>query len=280
MPKPSISNPWFLSAAVALLAIALIAAPLDFTPPDWQLSKSAAQAKGGGGGGGGGGKGGSDNGRGHDKGNDTSSAKPGGKGAGKDNGKSANAKDNKGLSKAKNETQKRYAKALGLGVDGAGVKPGKSVHTFSHKQVKGLLGHKWKTAHFVDLNFDNHGERVSTMVAIAKALGYGAWVGAMQANFGTLQELQAAVDDAQSDVDDANTALTLALAGNNPAAIGAARQALEDAEADLLAAQQTQADPKPGLGPKGEWATLSLDADKSGFVDKNDLDEALKEPEP
>ena len=270
MPKPSISNHWFLSAAVALLAIALVAAPLDFTPPDWQLSTSAAQAKGGGGGGGGGGKGGSDNGRGHDKGNDTSSAKPGGKGGGKDNGKSANAKDNKGLSKAKNETQKRYAKALGLGVDGAGVKPGKSIHTFSHKQVKGLLGHKWKTSHFVDLNFKNHGQRVSTMVAIAKALGYGAWVGAMQANFGTMQELQAAVDVAQADVD----AAVLAVAADVPGA----EQALLDAQADLLAVDQIAADAKPGLGPKGEWATLDLDFNDDDVVNAKDIDDFLNPP--
>ena len=269
MPKPSISNPWFLSAAVALVAIALIAAPLDFTPPDWQLSQSAAQAKGGGGGGGKGG--GNDNGRGHDKGNDTSSAKPGGKGAGKDNGKSANAKDNKGLSKAKNETQKRYAKALGLGVDGAGVKPGKSVHTFSHKQVKGLLGHKWKTAHFVDLNFDNHGERVSTMVAIAKALGYGAWVGAMQANFGTMQEL--GIDDRVTTVEDLEEALDLLVAADaDPAAIELAEQALAKAQAKLDAAI---ADAKPGNGPKGEWATVDLDYNEDDVVNAEDIEKYL-----
>ena len=250
MAKPSNSNRWFLSAAVALMAIALVAAPLDFTPPDWQLSQSAAQAKGGGGGG----KGGSsDNGRGHDKGNDTSSAKPGGKGGGKDNGKSANAKDNKGLSKAKNETQKRYAKALGLGVDGAGVKPGKSIHTFSHKEVMGLLGHKWKTAHFNGDDFDNHGQRVSTMVELAKLLGYGAWVGAMQANFGTMQELgivelQAAVDAA------------------------APGDEKEDAQADLDAAI---ADAKPGLGPKGEWATVDLDYNEDTVVNAEDIEDYL-----
>lgn len=260
MPKPSNSNPWFLSAPIALLAIALIAAPLDFTPPDWQLSKSAAQAKGDGGGGGKGG--GNDN----DKGNDKSSAKSGGK----DNGKGASAKDdkggkgNKGGSKAKEETQKRYAKALGLGVDGAGVKPGKSVHTFSAKEVKGLLGNKWKAAKFDDPNFVNHGQRVSTMVKIAKALGYGAWVGAMQANFGTLQELEAAVADAQAD-------LVAALAAGTSEEIAQAQQALAAAEATL-------ADPKPGLGPKGEWATVDLDVNTDGVVDAQDLEAALALP--
>ena len=277
MAKPSNSNRWFLSAAVALMAVALIAAPLDFTPSDWQLSKSAAEAKGGGGNGNGG-KGGG-NGKGHDKGNDTSSIKSGGK----DSGKSANAKGNKGGSK--NKTQKRYAKALGLGVDGAGVKPGKSIHTFSHKEVMGLLGHKWKTAHFDDLNFYNHGQRVSTMVKLAKLLGYGAWVGAMQANFGTMQELgiadlQDAVTDAQSDLD----AVVEALAAGDPtvtqADLLAATQALEDAQADLLAVDQIAADAKPGLGPKGEWATVDLDYNDDDVVDTKDIDDFLNPPEP
>ncbi|MCH9052542.1 MAG: hypothetical protein IIA72_15950 [Proteobacteria bacterium] len=264
MPKPSNSNPWFLSAAIALLAIALIAAPLDFTPPDWQLSKSAAQAKGGGGGGGKGG--GNDN----DKGNDKSSAKSGGK----DNGKGASAKDDKGGSKAKEETQKRYAKALGLGVDGAGVKPGKSVHTFSAKEVKGLLGNKWKAAKFDDPNFVNHGQRVSTMVKIAKALGYGAWVGAMQANFGTMQEL--GIDDLVATVEALEEELDLLVeADDDPAAIKQAKVDLAVAQAAL---DDAVADAKPGLGPKGEWATVDLDVNTDGVVDAQDLEAALALP--
>ena len=269
MPKPTISRPWFLSAAVALMAIALIAAPLDFTPPDWQLSTSAANAKGGGGGGGGGGKGGGND-NGHDNGNGKSNANSSGKGGGKDNGKSASAKGGKGgkgLSKAKNETQKRYAKALGLGVDGAGVKPGKSIHTFSAKEVKGLLGHKWKAAKFDDPNFKNHGQRVSTMVKIAKALGYGAWVGAMQANFGTLQELEAAVADAQAD-----------LVAAEAAVLAATAEEIAQATADLAAAEARLADPKPSNGPKGEWATVDLDVNTDGVVDTLDLEAALALP--
>jgi hypothetical protein len=45
-----------------------------------------------------------------------------------------------------------------------------------------------RTAPLADDGFANHGERVETFVAIAKALGYDANVGAQQANFGTPQE--------------------------------------------------------------------------------------------
>ena len=253
MPKPSISRRWFLSAAIALLAIALVAAPLDFTPSDWDLSKSAAQAKGGG-----------------DKGGDrdggkSASTKGSGKG-GKDKGKGG--KDgSKAKDWAKNKAQKRYAKALGLGVDGAGVKPGKSIHTFSNQQVKGLLGKNWKAAKFAGPG--NHGQRVSTMVKLAKALGFGAWVGAMQANFGTMQEL--GIDDLQAAVDAATTALEAA----GPAEKAAAAQALADAQAAL---DQAIADAKPGLGPKKDWATVNLDVDGDGVVDTKDLEAALALP--
>ncbi len=71
MPKPAHSNRWFLSAAIALLATALAAAPLDITPSDWDLTKPAAQAKGG---------------------NDKSSDKGGNRG----DGKSADKDDGKG----------------------------------------------------------------------------------------------------------------------------------------------------------------------------------------
>ncbi len=190
-----------------------------------------------------------------------------GKGKGKGGKGGSNAKD-----WAKNKAQQRYAKALGLGADGAGAKPGKAVHTFSDKEVKGLLGKNWQAAKFNGGEFKTHGERVSTMVALAKALGYGAWVGAMQGNFGTMQELgidglQDAVDAAQSAFD----AATASLVAGDPA--------IAQAEADLAEAQaaldQAIADAKPGLGPKGDWATVDLDVDGDGIVEKEDLEAAL-----
>lgn len=52
--------------------------------------------------------------------------------------------------------------------------------------------------------FANHGDRVSTLVAIAKALGYEAEVGANQANFGTPQERGLAPADRATDWQTAN----------------------------------------------------------------------------
>ena len=64
---------------------------------------------------------------------------------------------------------------------------GGRAHAFSRAEVEGLIGRGWRAEPRPD-RFRNHGERVSTMVELAKRLGYGARVGAMQANFGTPQE--------------------------------------------------------------------------------------------
>ena len=180
-------------------------------------------------------------------------------------------KGGKGSSKgkAKNQAQKRYAKALGLSVTGANAKLGRTVHTFSAHQVKGLVGNKWKSANLVGPGFKNHGQRVSTMVGIAKALGFGAWVGAMQANFGTMQELQGAVTDAQADVNAAIAALAAAVGAE---AIAEATANLAAAQKALAEAEATLADPKPGFGPKGAWASIDLDVNLDGVVDTQDLE--------
>ncbi len=70
-----------MSAAIALLTIALVAAPLNFTPSDRDLTKSAAQAEGG-----------NDKGNDKDNDNDKSSDKGGDRGG----GKSADRDDGKG----------------------------------------------------------------------------------------------------------------------------------------------------------------------------------------
>ena len=44
----------------------------------------------------------------------------------------------------------------------------------------------WRGPKAFDDSFRNHGQRVSTMVGIAKALGYNGRVGAMQANLNFL----------------------------------------------------------------------------------------------
>lgn len=50
-----------------------------------------------------------------------------------------------------------------------------------------------------DANFRNHGERVSTYVALAKELGYSADIGAMQANFGSPEEVAVPAGQALAD---------------------------------------------------------------------------------
>jgi hypothetical protein len=108
-----------------------------------------------------------------------------------------------------------------------------------------------------DGGFKNHGERTRTMVELAKRLGYGARVGAHQANFGTpfengIADLQAQLAEAEA-------------AGNQ-------------AEVERLENELAQAieNAKPGNGPDDSWATADLDVNDDGVVDKRDLD-ALEE---
>jgi hypothetical protein len=77
-----------------------------------------------------------------------------------------------------------------------------------------------------DAGFKNHGERTKTMVELAKRLGYGARVGAMQAKFGTpfengIAELQAQLAEArargdQAEVDRLEAELADAIARAKP----------------------------------------------------------------
>ncbi|MEQ8639740.1 MAG: hypothetical protein RIE31_03910 [Alphaproteobacteria bacterium] len=90
--------------------------------------------------------------------------------------------------------------------------------------------------------FRNHGQRVRSMVAIAKALGYPASVGALQGNFGTPQEI---LNDDE---------LVAFFAGNPD---GETMQ-------KILAA-------KPG-SDSGAWATYNLDVNNDGVVDSIDLE--------
>ena len=57
-----------------------------------------------------------------------------------------------------------------------------------------------------------------------------------------------------------------------------AEQALTEAEAGLLAVDQIAADAKPGLGPKGEWATVDLDYNDDDVVNTKDIDDFLNPP--
>ena len=101
--------------------------------------------------------------------------------------------------------------------------------------------------------FKNHGERTRTMVELAKRLGYGARVGAHQANFGT--PFENGIADLQ-------------------AQLAEAREAGNQAEVERLEGELAEAveNAKPGKGPNDSWATADLDVNDDGVVDKRDLD--------
>ena len=145
----------------------------------------------------------------------------------------------------------RSSRDLSTNPDGSRV-----AHRFTKKQTDELIGRGWKTDKSVD-GFVNHGDRVRTMVALAKALGYDASVGALQANFGTpmengiaaLQdELAAAKAEAETDPD--------------------AALKVQELEAQLATAIESA---KPGDEAAGDWATADLDVNDDGIVDRADL---------
>ena len=115
---------------------------------------------------------------------------------------------------------------------------------------------------FVTL-FRNHGERVSTMVHIALALGYSGHVGALQGVFGTPQE---------NGLLDLGAELEAARAALADAPEDAALQAEVDRLEQELAARTASV--KPGEGPKDGWELVDLDVNGDGVVDRQDLEAA------
>jgi len=255
------------------IALALIAMPVSLSSPSSDLLWKAAFAKKGGGkGGNGGGRGG---GKGSDKGSDKggrggssdksdrSNGSSRGVGSKADRGQgasdSAPGRADRNIAKAKD----RYQKSIrGKAKTQATVKPaaferearGVS-HRFSRAETQTLIDNGWQAEQPLD-GFKNHGQRVKTMVELAKRLGYSARVGALQANFGTPQEtgvaeLQASLAAAREE------ALT------NPDTAGKVAE-LEAAWAEAMHA-------KPGNGTNDEWATLDLDVNRDGSVDRHDL---------
>jgi hypothetical protein len=132
-------------------------------------------------------------------------------------------------------------------------------HRFSPKETKELIERGWR-ARTIDAGYRNHGERVRTMVELAKRLGYGARVGAMQANFGTPYEN--GIADLQAELSEAREA-----AAANPDD-AAAQQRVERLNAELAAAIAAA---KPGKGPDDSWATADLDVNDDGVVNAQDL---------
>ena len=100
--------------------------------------------------------------------------------------------------------------------------------------------------------FRNHGDRVSTFVAIAKSVGLNGGTGAMQANFGTPFEngLVATDEDSGEFLKDEDTG-----------------------EYIIDATDEEIAEVKPGNGPRTDWEIdTSLDVNMDGIVDKDDLE--------
>jgi hypothetical protein len=167
------------------------------------------------------------------------------------------------------EAKGRYREALGKPGQGVGhAEGGRTVaYGFSFEETTALIERGWKgpAAH---AGFRNHGERTRTMVELAKQLGYGARVGALQANFGTPFEN--------------------AIAGLQ-AELAAAEEAGDEAEAERLRGELATAidQAKPGMGPDDGWATADLDVNDDQVVDRRDLEALAQgddvnetEPEP
>jgi len=143
----------------------------------------------------------------------------------------------------------------GLGLDPDQI--GAMAHRFAPEEARALIERGWKSPTARNDGFRNHGERVRTMVELAKRLGYSAHVGALQANFGTPYEngiaaLQDQLAEAEAAGDEAEVAR------------------LEAELADAIA------NAKPGVGPYDSWATADLDVNDDGVVDQHDL-EALEQ---
>jgi hypothetical protein len=270
-----------LTSAVALALIALpVGMSADGAFLDWQTAVAKNDNGNGGGqgngnaGGNGKGRGKSDRGQGHQDGLDDEAYRHGrGQGAqggvsgphdlqefvdGVRNGKAFGLEHRDERVGAAKE---RYREALGKPGQGLGqpkqARP--AAYGFSPEETTSLIERGWKGKAARSAGFRNHGERTRTMVELAKQLGYGARVGALQANFGT--PFENGIAELQAD-------------------LAAAEQAGDEAEAEHLRAELATAieRAKPGAGPDDGWATADLDVNDDQVVDGRDL-EALERGE-
>lgn len=259
MTRPPFRATATRAASVVGLALGLAAVPVTFDidrdQPTWQ---SAFAEKGGNGGGGSDHGGG--NGRDHDRGRGQDA-----RGPGRDhgNGKAFGHQDRD--DPRVDHAKERYRNATGraAGDDAPGQGDDRAAHRYSARETRQLIERGWRARASTD-GFRNHGDRVRTMVELAKRLGYGSRVGALQANFGTPQEN--GITELQAQLEEARTAAAAGAPG--------AEQRVDELSAALAAAI---ADAKPGNGPDDDWATADLDVNGDGVVDQSDLD-ALNDP--
>jgi len=278
----SLREPLLLRVSTIAVAAVLATMPVtigsDLAGPAWKVAQAERGGKGGGGGGHGGGHPGGSLGVGHqgpgarghayghdqrgrDHGRARGDARYQGLGAWVDDARNGRAfghqRRDAHVEKARGRYQDATSQARGhrtASLDAAGI-----AHRFSPRETRQLIERGWR-ARTVDDGFRNHGQRVRTMVELAKRLGYGPHVGALQANFGTPFEngiagLQAEVEAARvaaaADPDDAE-----------------AQQRVERLNAELT---EAIAAAKPGVGPDDSWATADLDVNDDGTVDAQDL---------
>ncbi|HEX5796208.1 MAG TPA: hypothetical protein VFY19_10220 [Geminicoccaceae bacterium] len=272
-PSPTRSS-WPTIAHLILAAgtaIALISAPVSLEPGSLAVTWQAAHGKndGGNGGGQGGGHGGGNGG-----GGGASERGEGGHGVGQGRGqghgrgqdkehqdldqlvddlRSGKAFGRERQDERIEQARQRYDRARGHaepGGRGADQDAREVAHRFSAAETKELIERGWRAPAVAD-GFKNHGERVQTMVELAKRLGYGAKVGALQANFGTPYENDIARIEAE-----------LAQPDLDPS-----RRAELEAELDAAVAAA-----KPGNGANHDWARADLDVNDDGMVDQRDLE--------
>ena len=285
-----VARRWRRSGAVAALALGLAAAPVDLARDAIGIAMQVADAKQDGDNGGhgersergdnghgeqgdhGGNRGGNSGRDGGDRGRTNEAGPAGQRGQGLGQGWGEGPRGS-AHSLAVERAQERYAKATdgeatgrrdkGPGSDGFERSVGGVAHEFNLAETDALLARGWGGPKAFEDGFLNHGQRVSTMVEIAKALGYEARVGAMQGNFGTpfengLYNLEVSLNLAQGQQvvtpEDTSVAAEIErLAGELAAAIGLA---------------------KPGTAPDDDWATVDLDVNGDLIVDAQDLQAA------
>ena len=182
----------------------------------------------------------------------------GGGGLGKDKGANANADDKRLKGQTAKDAARNRVNLLHGNADGNG-NIGNDHFVLTDGQTQALLQQGWgPKPQIEDDGFDNHGQRVSTMVHLAKELGHSGSVGAMQANF-----LPADWYDLQAQWREAETA-------DKPAIEGQIVALLDEMPVE---------DWRPGEGPEGdEWASVNLDVDGDGMITAEDL-ELAQEPE-
>jgi hypothetical protein len=261
-PSPSPST-WptlghlMLAAGTALI---LIAAPISVEPGSLALTWQAAHGKSDGGNGGNGGGAGAS---GSEHGNRGGGNGHNGQGGGHGQGQGHQGLDEvigalgggRAFGRERHDerfeqARQRYEQARGHGADDLDVEDRQVAHRFSAAETQHLIEHGWG-AGTRDDGFRNHGERVRTMVELARRLGYGAKVGALQANFGTPYENDIAGLEAELAQPDLDADQTAELEAELEAAIAAA---------------------KPGNGDNEDWARADLDVNDDGVVDTHDLE--------